>query len=584
MPSATIRLTAPTKVGAVAVSGDRKRAFIYIRVSTAKQADKDIDPEGYSIPAQRDGCNRRAETLNADVIEEFVDRGESAKSADRPALQRMLRRVDGGDIDYVIVHKIDRLARNRVDDAAIGVALKSAGVQLVSVTENIDDTPSGTLLHGIMASIAEFYSKNLATEILKGTTQKAKAGGTPFLAPIGYLNVRKMIDGREIRTIEQDAERAPRIQWAFEAYATGEWSLKALLEELTDRGLTNRATAKRAERPLYLSQVQKMLRNPYYIGIVAFRGLESEGKHEPLIEPELFDRVQQLLSSRFLAGERNRVHRHYLKGSVFCGRCGSRLTLSQSTGRSAKYLYFICLGRHSKRTKCNLPNLSVDEVESQVLQVWRAQAPLPEKTIDLVRKRLFADLRSERRAAERLIGAAKARVSSIQSSRQSWAEKTARDSIPEDIGREKQNDLARQLVRARAEVVNLERASDDLSDTINLALDLIRDCAEAYRLADDALRRQWNQVFFTALEIDIDAGPKARFTPEIQILHSLAGSYCCATRKEPSRRGLSQPRKALETNENAAEISGRVLVGVGVTTNTLVEVSGLEPPTSTLRT
>ena len=121
------------------------------------------------------------------MIEEFVERGESAKTADRPELQRLLEFVTEQPVKYVIVHKVDRLARNRADDVAINLALKQAGVTLVSVSENIDETPSGLLLHGIMSSIAEFYSQNLAMEILKGSVQKAKNGGTPGRVPLGYL-------------------------------------------------------------------------------------------------------------------------------------------------------------------------------------------------------------------------------------------------------------------------------------------------------------------------------------------------------------------------------------------------------------
>ncbi|MBK6439185.1 MAG: recombinase family protein [Candidatus Microthrix sp.] len=144
---------------------------------------------GYSIPAQREACRRRAETLDADVADEFVDRGESARSSDRPELQRMLTHVSDHSIDYLIVHKVDRLARNRSDDVTIHMALQAAGVRLVSCSENIDETPSGMLLHGIMGSIAEFYSRNLASEVIKGSVQKAKAGGTISKAPCGYVNV-----------------------------------------------------------------------------------------------------------------------------------------------------------------------------------------------------------------------------------------------------------------------------------------------------------------------------------------------------------------------------------------------------------
>lgn len=103
--------------------------------------------------------------------------------------------------------------------------MSTGGVTLVSATESIDQTPSGGMLvHGIMSSIAEFYSRNLATEVTKGLTQKVAQGGTPpGRAPIGYLNVRRTDDqGREIRTVEVDAERAPLIAWAFERYAEGE--------------------------------------------------------------------------------------------------------------------------------------------------------------------------------------------------------------------------------------------------------------------------------------------------------------------------------------------------------------------------
>ena len=214
-------------------------AVLYVRVSTKEQAERDGDPEGYSIPAQREACNRKAQSLGAIVLDEFVDRGESAKTADRPELQRLLEFVRENQVTYVIVHKIDRLARNRADDVAINLALQQSGVQLVSVTENIDETPSGILLHGIMSSIAEFYSRNLANEVIKGSVQKAKAGGTPTRAPTGYLNVRRTVDGQDIRTVDIDPERGPLMAWAFEAYATGNWTIRTLLAELTDRGLTS---------------------------------------------------------------------------------------------------------------------------------------------------------------------------------------------------------------------------------------------------------------------------------------------------------------------------------------------------------
>ena len=250
-PEATDTTAAPTK-----------RAVIYLRVSTAKQADKDEGEEGYSLPAQREACQRKADQLGAEVVTAYIDRGESAKTADRPQFQRMLERIRvDQDVDYVILDKIDRFARNRRDDANVMFELRRAGAQLVSVKENVDETPAGQLLHAIMAGIAEFYSRNLATEAVKGMTQKAKVGGTPGRAPIGYLNVGRRVDGREVRTVVVDPERASLVQWAFEAYASGEWTITTLTEALQARGLHALPHGTKLPGPVQRSHVAHLLSN-----------------------------------------------------------------------------------------------------------------------------------------------------------------------------------------------------------------------------------------------------------------------------------------------------------------------------------
>lgn len=283
-------------------------AVIYLRVSTKEQAVKGGEAEGFSIPAQREACKRKAESLQAVVVEEFADRGESAKTADRPDLQRLLKFVAEQPVKYVIVHKVDRLARNRADDVAINLALQQAGAELVSVSENIDQTPSGLLLHGIMSSIAEFYSRNLATEIIKGSVQKAKNGGTPTRVPLGYRNVRRIENGYEVRTVEVDPERGPLMAWAFTAYATGDWTIRRLLDELIQRGLTTAPGPRTPSKPLSDSQLHALLRHPYYMGLVRYRGVIYPGKHPRLVEPETWQQVQDLLSAKYLVGEKQREH------------------------------------------------------------------------------------------------------------------------------------------------------------------------------------------------------------------------------------------------------------------------------------
>ena len=153
----------------------------------------------------------------------------------------------------------------------------------MSASEAISDSPSGMLMDGIMSTLAEYYSLNLATEIMKGMDQKAKKGGLNGLAPIGYINVQ-FFDGRStkpIRDVEVDPDRAPLVQWAFEATPTGDYTLHQLTEALADRGLTTRPTNAWPARPLPVQRVHDAT-NRVYAGLVKWHGAEYRGRHEPL--------------------------------------------------------------------------------------------------------------------------------------------------------------------------------------------------------------------------------------------------------------------------------------------------------------
>lgn len=205
----------------------QERAVLYLRVSSMGQVNTDYDPGGLSIPAQRESCLRKAAQMGVEVIDEYVEPGRSATSMDkRPAFQAMLLRLkEARDVDYVIVHKLSRMNRNRVDDAFVLMSLRKYKVSLVSATESIDETPVGQLVHGILATINEFRSAEDRADIRYKIGEKAKKGGTLGRAPLGYKNVRELYDGHEVRTVELDEERAPLVRLAFEMYATGSYSL-----------------------------------------------------------------------------------------------------------------------------------------------------------------------------------------------------------------------------------------------------------------------------------------------------------------------------------------------------------------------
>ncbi len=549
-----------------ATVGTIKRAVIYLRVSSTQQADTDYDIEGFSIPAQREACRRKAAALGAEVTDEYVDRGESAKTADRPALQAMLLKVEREPIDFVVVHKIDRLARNRADDLAIVMRVRQAGAQVVSASENIDETPSGILLHGIMASIAEFYSRNLATEILKGSTQKAKAGGTPTKAPVGYLNVREMVDGREIRTIAVDPERAPLVREAFELYATGDYALSELAALMEHRGLRSRPTPRVPSRPLGANRLQELLRSDYYVGVVRYRGSSYPGRHEPIVPLPLYERVQELLEAKNLAGERDRIHHHYLKGTLYCGECGGRLIFSRNRGRhGGLYDYFLCRGRQIRT--CSQPHHRVEQVEESVVRYY-STVQLATSRRESIRQVLHSRFDGLLAVAEREIVRARRELERLDDQERKLLERHYADRVSERVYDQEQERIRCERAAAEKTLEELGGSYETNKRVLDLALNLTDDIQEAYRTASATERRMFNQAFFTRLEVREDEVVDAELAQPYRLL--LDEEFIDAVASwNPSPQGR---RKNGRTPDHS-------LAG-GSITDQMVELAGLEPATS----
>jgi site-specific DNA recombinase len=564
------------------------RAVLYLRVSTKEQAEKNGEAEGYSIPAQRAACRRKAESLGAVVVEEFADRGESARNARRPELQRMLVYVRENEISHVIIHKVDRLARDRVDDVEITLALRAAGTTLVSCSENIDETPSGILLHGIMSAMAEFYSRNLASEVLKGSLQKVKSGGSVGKAPLGYLNVRKVENGREVRSVEIDLARAPLIKWAFEAYASGEFGLRQLLDEVTRRGLDVPATARKPAKPLYLSHLHSLLKHPFYKGVVRYMKVEYPGRHEPIVSEETWDRVQQVLTAKGLAREKQHKHNHYLKGSVYCEKCGSRLLVTNARSHSGKiYPYF---GRHQKRHDCTMKAVLIERVEELVEEHYRTIELDPELG-EVLHKLLSEDLvlyqkkaASERKTLER-------RRSRLLAERAKLLQAHYADAIPLELLKVEQDRIKAQLAKLEERLTATDQRHADTEANLKAALGLAGDCYAAYCAAANTVKRLFNQVFFKKIYVEEGDSVRSELAPPFDLLlnHEVrARAAAIASEERPRDPILLQAWNAMR-DENTLE--KRVLEGagrlrqrlfrsaaLGLNYEALVGEGGFEPP------
>ena len=306
----------------------QKTGIIYCRVSSKDQVS------GTSLSSQERLCNEYAQREKIKILGVYIEKGESAKTAQRTEFNNAIQFCAGKKhkVNYFIVWKVDRFARNKFDHAGIRVALKRYGTELRSVTEPIDETATGKMMEGILSSVAEF-DNDVRTERTKGgMLARLREGVWCWQAPLGYYRPPKTSN------IVPEPSVAPYIRLAFEEYAKGTYTYKALAEFLTARGLRTRQGKKPCAQ-----LIEKILRNPLYCGLMDVWGEKWEGTYEPIISVDLFTLCQgKNKGSIGHASPRSANNENFpLRRLVICSECHQPLTGSAPTGRkSVKYPYY----------------------------------------------------------------------------------------------------------------------------------------------------------------------------------------------------------------------------------------------------
>lgn len=488
-----------------------KRAVIYVRVSSKEQAEG-----GYSLDAQLEVCRRFVTDKGWLVAGEYVDRGESARTADRPQFQEMLNRLSNDkSVSYVVVHKLDRLARNLEDHVTVRARLKKVGIVLVSATEALEETPSGKLVEGILASIAEFYSANLSQEVRKGMLQKVRNGGWPTIAPLGYLNVRSDGGRKAESRLVPDPVMGPLVREAFELYASGECSLSALHTTMAQRGLrTSRGL------PIVRSKFALVLKNPIYIGTVRWGGIESVGTHEPLVSHELFERVQRVFRLHDKAGVRERKHPHYLKGAVYCATCGSRLSLTVAKGR---FTYFFCVGRSQRRTECREAYVPADELERQVEALY-SRIHFPEEARERIRESMDKEIAAQVLGGTKLAERHSRRLAQLANEREKLLRAYYAEAISVEMLKAEQARIDTEVAALQQQIdVDLEKL-EQARDLVEGAMRLAGNSHESYLAAEAEARRHWNGALFKRILVGGRQVSAAEYREPFRTLFSWAGS------------------------------------------------------------
>ena len=317
-----------------------KTVFAYIRVSTQKQG-----VQGSSLQEQRASISAYAARHDLTIAEWFEEMETAAKSG-RPKFRQMIRGLEKGDVSGVVIHKIDRSARNLRDWADLG-DLIDKGVEVHFAHESLDlHSRGGRLSADIQAVVAADFIRNLRQEVKKGINGRLKQGFYPWQAPIGYRDMGKA------KVKEIDPVQGPLVRQTFELYASGEFNFEQLRDEMHLRGLRGRNGC-----TVTVNTFTAMLNNPFYIGLIYIKTTDEtfQGAHAPLIRKVLFDQVQSVLRGyRPIAS--GYKHDFRFRRMIRCTGCGAHLIGERAKGR---YVYYRC-----HKPQCGTVCLKEEAVEN----------------------------------------------------------------------------------------------------------------------------------------------------------------------------------------------------------------------------
>ena len=444
------------------------RVAIYARVSSERQAEKEL-----SIPAQLKALKKYALNRGWDVVAEYVDEAESARSANRPAFKDMIAAAKNKvkPFDCILVWKLSRFARNREDSVIYKSLLKRRKISVVSMNERVDESPAGSLLEGIIEVIDEFYSANLAQDTIRGMKENAargfRNGGTP---PFGYSCSVESHGSVTKSKLTPDEREAPIVRRAFDLAAHGQGA-REIASSLNAEGLKTRHS-----KHFSATTINHMLRNEAYVGTIVWnryskvsgaRQRKSDDEivrvpdcHTPLVDKDVFEVVQALLTSRrpSVTHSRRVYSRYLLSGLAHCAQCGSPAI--GANGKSGQYLYYRCNGRLMKGAAvCNGPMINAKKLEAFVVDRVRENILTEENLkalVDLVNEELRLH---KRRAAEQL--------DSLNREAKSVEQSLAILYIALESGKVDIDDLAPRLKELRARQREIDEKKDEALDEMN---------------------------------------------------------------------------------------------------------------------
>lgn len=450
---------------------DKRKAVVYLRVSTEEQVDN------YSLDTQADICRKEAERRGLQIVEMFREEGRSAKTIrERPTLIDLLDycRKHKRELGAVIVYRLDRISRQTADYLAIRKKLAECEITLISASEPTGDTPTERFIETMLAGFAQMDNDVRGERSRNGMRARFMSGLYNGSPPLGYM--------RENGYAVKDPESFIAVREAWELMGTGTKSLKDMANFLNEKGIRNRRKGYK-ETLIRKQTMSSIFRNKFYAGKVVSKkyGLEVQGQHPAMITEELFYRVQAVLDGKnhntpvMLARRSHNNPDFPLRRIVQCGRCGQSFTAAWSKGKRSLYGYYFCIKRCG--AKSNVPLTEIEPETTSVLKSVTLKPETAELISAFIRRTYYMRISSLTQKRDH----ADIELKKVYETRQALIEKNLNGTYSDDIFKEQNKLLEEKIAAIQAakdettiEKYNLEAITKfiqtkftDLSNTYN---------------------------------------------------------------------------------------------------------------------
>ncbi len=480
------------------------KAVIICRVSSKEQEDT-----GYSLDAQEKLLEEYADKNNFHVLASFRISESATEKFARKKFIEILRFIKKDKANLILCEKIDRLTRNPKDALIVSDWVhedKNNAAHFVKENFIVSQNTRAheNLVWDMKVAVARFYTNNLSEEVKKGQKEKLAQGWLPTKPPPGYVTSGEK--GHKIHVV--DPNLSTHMKKLFELYATGNYSIIKLEDEMYKEGLRSRNGNK-----VLQSRIYELLNDPFYYGYMKWNGELYPGKHEPLISKELFNKVQSILNRRG-KNPLSTKHKVLFKGKIFCEGCGGVVSWELQKGT----WYGHC-NNHLTSRNCPLKTyIKEKQVEEQIFSILEAIAPKNEAVLEWIEQMILTEHKVQVETREIEIQRLNGLLLNIRKVKDKYFEATINQIVPLEFCTRRIAECDQEENELLTALDNVKNKSDDFQQLCLLIHELAFKARKIYTMASiDEKRLLLSQIFTNFIQNGYNIKPKFNLAAEYLI-------------------------------------------------------------------